>query len=81
MLNDATLDDRGHAIVDVRDLRRVIPNASSSAGSRLLLGELNAIVFQFPAVQTIEYRIEGSCETFWEWLQVGGCPTGGRPGG
>src|SRR5690606_12686103 len=45
MLNDATVDERGHAVVDLKDLRPVIPNASTSAGSTILLGELNSTVF------------------------------------
>ena len=35
MLADVTVTD-GHAVVDFHDLRTVIPNASSSAGSRLV---------------------------------------------
>jgi hypothetical protein len=80
LLNQVTLDEQGRAIIDFRDLRPVIPNASSSAGSQILLGELDATVFQFPNVQSVEYRIDGSCEVFWEWLQVGGCPVVERPG-
>jgi spore germination protein GerM len=68
MLRDVTLDG-GRLTVDFEDLRPVIPNASASAGSELLLGELNASVFQFIEVREVEYRIEGSCEAFWEWLQ------------
>lgn len=63
----------GHAVVDFGDLRRVIPNASASAGSSQLLAQLDATVFQFRTVETVEYRIEGSCEEFNEWLQYGGC--------
>lgn len=63
----------GHAVVDLDDLRALIPNASSSAGSTRLLAELDATVFQFPSVRSVEYRIDGSCEDFNEWLQYGGC--------
>lgn len=80
MLNQVALDEAGRAIIDFQDLRPVIPNASSSAGSQMFLGELNATVFQFPNVRSVEYRINGSCEIFWEWLQVGGCPVVERPG-
>lgn len=69
---------QGRAVIDFADLRDVIPNASTSAGSAMLLRELNTTVFEFPSVQTIEYRIEGSCERFWEWLQYGGCPISER---
>lgn len=73
MLNDATVDERGHAVVDFKDLRPVIPNASTSAGSTILLGELNSTVFAIPTLESVEYRIDGRCDVFWEWLQYGGC--------
>lgn len=63
----------GHAVVDLADLRSIIPNASTSAGSQQLLSQLDATVFRFPTVTSVEYRIDGSCETFTEWLQIGGC--------
>jgi hypothetical protein len=31
-------------------------------------------VLQFATVDEVEYRLGGSCEAFWEWQQVGGCP-------
>jgi spore germination protein GerM len=70
-LKSVTMDAAGHAMVDFEDLRTLIPNASSSAGSEMLLGELNAAVFAFPAVKSVEYRINGSCDVFGEWTQVG----------
>lgn len=63
----------GHAVVDFEDLRGIIPNASSSAGSASLLSQLDATVFQLRSVTSVEYRLEGSCEAFGEWLQYGGC--------
>lgn len=57
------------AIVDFEDLRDAIPGAASSAGSRAMLAELDATVLQFRAVEEVEYRMEGSCERFWHWLQ------------
>ncbi len=72
MLADVTVRD-GHAVVDFHDLRTVIPSASSSAGSRVLLSQLDATVFQFSTVSSVIYRIEGDCEAFNEWLQFGGC--------
>lgn len=67
----------GRAVVDFRDLRPVIPNASSSAGSQLLLSQLNRTVFQFSTVRSVEYRIDGSCARFFEWLQMA-CQVGTR---
>lgn len=72
MLENVTIAD-GHAVVDLADLRPVIPNASTSAGSALLLDQLDSTVFRFRSVESVEYRIDGSCEAFNEWLQFGGC--------
>jgi spore germination protein GerM len=69
MLNGVRLDAEGRAIVDLADVRDVIPGASSSAGSATLLGELNGTLAQFDAVQEVEYRLDGSCERFWNFLQ------------
>lgn len=77
-LRAATIAD-GHAVIDLADVRRVIPNASSSAGSATLLAQLDATVFQFRSIESVEYRIAGSCDTFNEWLQIGGCAPRSRP--
>ena len=64
----------GAAVVDFdASLPRVIPNASTSAGSKMLLDQLDATVFQFPTVTSVIYRLDGNCEAFNEWLQYGGC--------
>jgi len=57
------------ATVDFRDLPSVIPNASSSTGSFLFLSELNGTVFGLPGIARVEYRMDGSCEAFWNFLQ------------
>jgi hypothetical protein len=59
----------GVAEIDFRDLRRLIPNASSSCGSALLLAQLNRTVFQFPNVRHVSYSINGSQRAFLRWLQ------------
>lgn len=59
----------GEVVVDFRDLPELIPGASSSAGSEQLLMSLDSTVFQFDWVESVEYRLEGSCDAFWEWLQ------------
>lgn len=69
MLRSVALDERGRATIDFADFRDVIPNASSSAGSAILLAELHATLFQFPDVREVDYRIDGSCELFWNFLQ------------
>jgi hypothetical protein len=77
-LRSVDVDGAGRAVVDFADLRELIPNASTSAGSAMLLRELNATVFAVPSVQSVEYRIEGSCDEFWEWLQYD-CQVVARP--
>jgi hypothetical protein len=77
MVKSVDIDD-GHAVVDFYDMRSVIPNASSSAGSALLLSQLDATAFRLPTVTTVTYRINGSCTTFFEWLQ-GSCEERSRP--
>jgi hypothetical protein len=60
---------RGIAAIDLRDLRRVIPNASSSCGSALLLAQLDRTSTQFATVQRTVYSFAGSRRAFYEWLQ------------
>ena len=61
----------GFLVVDFEGLERLIPGAGSSAGSAALLGALDSTAFQFEAVDSVEYRLDGSCRAFWEWLQRG----------
>jgi hypothetical protein len=77
MLLNASVTD-GRAVVDFGGLNEVIPGASSAAGSQELLQELNRTVFQFPEIQSVEYQIQGSCDAFWNWLQMA-CRTVPRP--
>ncbi|MBN1240092.1 MAG: GerMN domain-containing protein [Gammaproteobacteria bacterium] len=69
MLNRVVIDPDGHAIIDFGDFRPVIPGASSSFGSTVLLAELNGTVGQFERIVTVEYQIDGSCHRFWQFLQ------------
>jgi hypothetical protein len=77
-IRSVTVDASGRVVVDFHDLRPVIPNASTSTGSRLLLAELNGTIFRIPGIDAVEYRMEGSCDLFWEWLQSD-CWTVTRP--
>jgi len=54
-----------------QDLKTIIPNASTSAGSQMLLSHLDSTMFQFDFVQRVNYTLEGNCDDFWEWLQMG----------
>lgn len=62
--------DSGTALVDVADLREVIPNASTSCGSAALLAQLDRTVTQFPTVEQARYSLEGEHGGFYEWLQL-----------
>lgn len=63
-LRDVTIDGNGNVVVDFN--RQVVSNgAGTSAGSTALLEQLNATVFQFPTVSSVEYRTDGSCEAFY----------------
>jgi hypothetical protein len=59
----------GVAFIDFADFRRIIPNASSSCGSSLLLAQLNRTATQFPTVRRAIYSFNGSRRAFYEWLQ------------
>jgi spore germination protein GerM len=71
LLIEASIDEEGHAVVNFADFRPIIPGASSSAGSRILLTELTGTVAQFESVRSIEYQLAGSCHRFWVFLQHG----------
>lgn len=68
VIREVRLED-GFLVADFTGLPALIPGASSSAGSGALLQGLDSTAFQFPAVDSVEYRLDGSCEAFWEWLQ------------
>jgi hypothetical protein len=74
-LNSVTLGS-GRLVVDFNDAI-LINNAGTSTGSTYFLAELNANLFQFPEVGSIEYRLNGSCDAFYGWLQ-GSCQVGTR---
>jgi hypothetical protein len=70
MLNRAYIAD-GVAHVDFADFSQVMPNASTSAGSALLLDQLAGTIFQFDGVREAEITFHGDCDAFWNWLQRG----------
>ena len=57
------------ARIDFRDFSRIVPNASSSCGSALLLAQLDRTALQFPTVKNAVYSFDGSARAFYEWLQ------------
>lgn len=68
-LHGVSIEPDGTAVVDFADFRRLAGTASTSTGSEILLAQLNATVFQIEEVTAVDYRIDGSCWTFWGWLQ------------
>lgn len=69
---DALLDVAvadGIARVSLRDLRQIIPNASSSCGSAALLAALDATLAQLPGIRGARYSFGGDEAAFYEWLQ------------
>ena len=58
------------AYVDFADFRRLIPNASSSCGSALLLAQLDRTATQFASARRAVYSFDGSRRAFYDWLQL-----------
>ncbi len=63
--------DGDRLIVDFND-GILIGNASTTTGGLYFGAELRANLFRFPEVQEIEFRLNGSCEAYYNWLQ-GNC--------
>jgi len=61
----------GTAYVNLKDIREIIPNASTSCGSAQFLAEVETTLKQYSAVKTVVFAIEGKPATFYEWLQIG----------
>jgi len=61
--------EAGRVVLDFHDFRPLLPGASSSAGSEAFLAELNGTVFANSPAVRVEYRLEGSCDEFWAFLQ------------
>lgn len=68
-LLDATVAD-GIAHVSFRDLRQILPNASSSCGSAALLAALDATLAQLPGIRGARYSFGGDEAAFYEWIQM-----------
>ena len=77
-LRSARVED-GLAIVDLRDVSSIIPNASTSLGSTMMLQALNGTVFSAADADSAEYRFDGSCDAFGEFVQRGCIRYAGQP--
>jgi spore germination protein GerM len=67
VVNSAQVEG-GVARVDFKDLRAIIPNASSSCGSSSLLAQLDSTAKQFGVTRTL-YSINADVDLFYNWLQ------------
>ncbi|MGE5132108.1 MAG: GerMN domain-containing protein [Gemmatimonadota bacterium] len=68
MLKSVRIAD-GVGYADFRDFRLIISGASSSAGSGMLLGQLDHTFMQFPNVTETVYSFNGNVGDFYYWLQ------------
>lgn len=68
-LGEVKINSDGEAVVDLPS-GFFGPGVGTTTGSSLLLRQLDTTVFQFPTVGSVEYRLDGSCEAFFEALQL-----------
>lgn len=61
----------GVVYLNLNDIRRVIPNASSSCGSAQLLVQIDTTAKQFSEVKKVIVAIDGKPSVFYDWIQVG----------
>jgi hypothetical protein len=59
------------AYVDIKDIRSIIPNASSSCGSAALLAQIEETLKHNRDIDKVIVAINGNPETFYDWLQLG----------
>lgn len=69
LLDGVRLDGARALVSFAATLPEVIPNASSSCGSSLLLAQLDRTATQFPSVDEAWYSLEGDRADFYGWLQ------------
>jgi spore germination protein GerM len=60
----------GTSYVDLHDIRRLIPGASSSCGSSELIAQVEATLKQFATVERVVLAIDGQPRVFYEWLEM-----------
>ncbi len=59
------------AYVDMKDLRNIIPNASSSCGSAEFFAQVGETLKHDRRITKVIYAIEGDPAVFYEWVQLG----------
>lgn len=58
------------AYVDLRDIRRLLPGATSSCGSAEFFAQVETTLKQFPTIKRVIFAIDGKTRTFYEWMQM-----------
>ncbi|MBI4948317.1 GerMN domain-containing protein [Candidatus Berkelbacteria bacterium] len=61
----------GVAYVNLKDIRTLIPSASSSCGSAQFIAEVESTLEQFNTVKKVVNAIDSDVEKFYEWVQIG----------
>jgi hypothetical protein len=62
----------GDVVVDLRALGPM-PSITAGDDGPFFLADLNNTLFQHEVVETVEYRMEGSCEEFWAYFGLDSC--------
>ncbi len=62
----------GDVVVDLRDLGS-LPSLKVGSEGAEFLASLNNSLFQHDIVDTIEYRIDGDCDRFWDYFGASDC--------
>ena len=62
----------GSVVVDLRDLGP-LPSLTDPANAASFVADLNNTMFQHDDVLAIDYRVEGSCDRFWAYLNDTEC--------
>jgi spore germination protein GerM len=70
MLRSVRVEDKVAHVDFEGALRTTIPGASTSAGSLVLLAELDATTRQFPDITDSVYSLAGDVNAFYDWLQL-----------
>ncbi len=61
----------GSAYVNLKDIRDIIPNASSSCGNEAFEAQIRKTIEQFVDIKKLVIAIEGDPQTYYEWNQTG----------
>lgn len=70
IVRQVELDDSGTATINFAPFAEKIPAVSAADGGAHFIFSLNETIFQFEAVQSIDYRVNGTCEAFWTPMEA-----------